>query len=294
MSDSGKTVFEVLKSSRQYLEARGIHEARRSCDLLMSFLLRCKPLELFFKLDYVLSQKQLDAMRRGVKRLAENEPVQYILGTWDFMEHSFKVDKRALIPRPETEELVQIILECEELWQNEPAFVVDVGTGTGCIAICLALAKPDSRFLAIDVSPDALALAAENAKRLYVGDNLVFSDKELSDLIEPGMVDALVANLPYIPTGDYEKLPPHIKNYEPEQALNGGDDGLDIIRVVAEDASMVLKNDGWIFLEMDFRQGAAITELLEQLGFYDITINKDLTGRERFISAKFKDVDSLQ
>lgn len=286
--NSEKTVFEVLKSSRAYLEARDIHEARRSCDLLMSFMLKCQPLDLFFRLDYVLSMKLLDAMRRGVKRLAEHEPVQYILGEWGFMQHTFKTDKRALIPRPETEELVQLILECEELWLAEPAFILDIGTGSGCIAICLALAKPNSRYLGIDVSLDALALAQENAVRLKVGDNLAFSDKELSDLIELDTVNAVVANLPYIPTADYEELPSHIKSFEPSLALDGGEDGLDIIRSVAEDASMVLKNNGYIFLEMDHRQGSAISEMLEQLGFYNITVKKDMAGHDRFVVAQMK------
>lgn len=288
MSDSEKTVFEVLKSSRTYLESRGVAEARRSCDLLMSLMLKCQPLDLFFKLDQVLGQNLLDAMRRGVKRLAENEPVQYILGEWGFMSHTFKTDKRALIPRPETEELVQLILECEDIWAEEPAFVIDIGTGSGCIAICLALAKPNSRYLGIDVSTDALALAQENATRLKVGDNLAFSDKELCDLIEPDSVSVVVANLPYIPTVDYEALPPHIKNYEPAVALDGGEDGLNIIRAVAEDASMVLKNNGYIFLEMDHRQGAAISGLLEQLGFYNISVKQDMAGQDRFVIAQIK------
>ena len=288
MSDSEKTVFEVLKSSRTYLESKDISEPRRSCDLLMSFMLKCKPLDLFFKLDYLLSQKLLDAMRRGVKRLAEHEPVQYILGEWEFMQHTFKTDKRALIPRPETEELVQMVLECEDIWADEPAFVIDIGTGSGCIAICLGLAKPNSRYLGIDVSADALALAQENAVRLNVGDNLVFSDKELSDLIEPDTVNAVVANLPYIPTADYEALSPHVKNFEPAMALDGGEDGLNIIRTVAEDASMVLKNNGYIFLEMDHRQGPAISELLGQLGFCNISVKKDMAGHDRFVVAQMK------
>ncbi len=286
MADSEKTVFEVLKSSRRYLEAKGVAEARRSCDLLMSLMLKCKPLDLFFKLDQVLSNNLLDAMRRGVKRLAENEPVQYILGEWDFMSHTFKTDKRALIPRPETEELVQLILECEDIWAEEPAFIIDIGTGSGCIAICLALAKPNSRYLGIDVSRDALALAQENAGRLKVGNNLAFSDKELCDLIEPDSVSVVVANLPYIPTADYEALPLHIKNYEPAIALDGGEDGLNIIRAVVEDASMVLKNNGYIFLEMDHRQGVAISELLEQLGFYNISVKQDMAGHDRFVVAQ--------
>jgi len=255
----------------------------------MARLLNCKPLELFFKFDLVPNDKLLAAMRRGVKRLAKGEPVQYILGEWDFMEHTFKVDRRTLIPRPETELLVQRVLECEALWRREQPFVVDMGTGTGCIAISLALAKPKGRYLGIDVSRDALELAAENAARLQATDRVAFSDRELSDLIEPDSVSALVGNLPYVPTADYEQLPTHIRDFEPRRALDGGPDGLSAIRAAVEEASVVLEDGGLIFLEIDHRQAEAVCDMLNNAGFGDVAVTKDFAERDRIVSGRMAD-----
>lgn len=289
MSDPGKTVFAILKASCGFLEEQGIREARRPCDLLMARLLDCKPLELFFKFDLVPDDKLLAAMRRGVKRLAKGEPVQYILGEWDFMEHTFKVDRRALIPRPETELLVQRVLECEALWQREQPFVVDMGTGTGCIAISLALAKPRGRYLGIDVSRDALELAAENAARLQATDRVAFSDRELSDLIEPDSVSALAGNLPYVPTADYEQLPTHIRDFEPRRALDGGPDGLSAISAAVEEAAVALEDGGLIFLEIDHRQAEAVCAMLNNAGFRDVAVTRDLAERDRIVSGRLAD-----
>ncbi len=292
MGEETKTVFSVLKAARDYLESRDIHEARRSCELIMAFLLKCKPLDLYFKLDDVLDARSTSAMRRATKRLSEHEPVQYILGEWDFMDHAFKVDARALIPRPETEQLVQLVLECEALWSEPEPFVLDIGTGTGCIAICLALAKPGARILGIDVSHDALELAAENATRHAVLDRLAFSDQELNELVEPGSVSAVVANLPYIPEEDYRALPAHILEHEPELALNGGPEGLRVIASVVEESGLVLKDGGYLFLEIDHRQGAAVTALCTQAGFTDVTVLPDYAGQDRFIRARMVDPES--
>lgn len=281
-----KTVFEVLKAAGKFLESCGTHEPRRSCDLLMAHLLKCKPLEVFFKFDLVLDEKRLAAMRRGTKRLAAGEPVQYILGQWDFMEHTLKVDRRALIPRSETELLVQHVLESEALWKAERPFVVDIGTGSGCIAICLALAKPAAAYLALDTSRDALQLAAENADRLKVADRIAFSDRDLGDLIEPGTVSAMIGNLPYVPTSDYEQLPRHIREYEPREALDGGPDGLSVIGPVIEDAAVALKDDGAIFLEIDHRQAESVSRMLGSNGFSEVIVEQDLAGRDRIVSAR--------
>ena len=293
MSEPGTTVFSVLKAARDYLESRGVHEARRSTELIMAFLLTCKPLDLYFKLDDILDERIISAMRRATKRLAAHEPVQYILGEWEFMDHAFKVDRRALIPRPETEQLVQLVLECEAVWAEPDPFVLDIGTGSGCIAICLALAKPGARVLGLDVSHDALELAAENAKRHAVEDRLAFSDRDLSDLVQPGDVTAVVANLPYIPEADYRALPAHIREYEPESALNGGPEGLNIIAPVVEEAALVLKDGGHMFLEIDHRQGDPVSELCTQAGFKEITVLPDLAGHPRFVRARIDDPDGL-
>jgi len=222
-------------------------------------------------------------MRRGIKRAADGEPVQHILGETGFMESVFKVDRRALIPRPETEVLVQHVLTCDTLWQTEAPAIVDVGTGSGCIVLSLAAARPNARYLAVDTSEEALALARENAATLNLTEHVHFVKADLSDVVDPESMDAVVANLPYIPSADCEQLSPEVRDHEPRSALDGGQDGLDIIRSVVQDAGIVLKNGGMLFLEIGDEQGAAVISLMKESGFADATVKQDLNGRDRVV-----------
>jgi len=283
MSDTPKTVKYVLQSGAQFLEKKGIENPRLVCELLLSKLLGCERLELYLKHDEMLSEKKLAAMRRGIKRAADGEPVQHILGETGFMESVFKVDRRALIPRPETEVLVQHVLTCDTLWQTEAPAIVDVGTGSGCIVLSLAAARPNARYLAVDTSEEALALARENAATLNLTEHVHFVKADLSDVVDPESMDAVVANLPYIPSADCEQLSPEVRDHEPRSALDGGQDGLDIIRSVVQDAGIVLKNGGMLFLEIGDEQGAAVISLMKESGFADATVKQDLNGRDRVV-----------
>ena len=284
MSDSPKTVLHVLQSGAEFLERKRVETPRLVCEMLLSRLLNCKRLELYLRFDETLTEKQLEAMRRGIKRAAAGEPVQYILGSTGFMDAVFKVDPRALIPRPETEELVRYVLACSALWEHETPAVVDVGTGSGCIVLSLAAVHPNGKYLAIDVSEDALALARENAEALKLADHVHFTSADLADVVEPESLDAIVANLPYIPTTTCDQLAPVVRDHEPRGALDGGPDGLDIIRSVAQDASIVLKNGGMLFLEIGEEQGAEVVALLKECGFADVALIKDLAERDRIVS----------
>jgi release factor glutamine methyltransferase len=241
MTQSSRTVAEVLNAAADYLAAKGVEESRLAAEHLASRLLNCRRLELCLKHNQALTEPQLDAMRRGMKRVAGGEPVQYVLGQWDFMGHAFKVDRRALIPRPDTEALVERVLACEALWSRPKPAIADIGTGTGCIVISLALAKPDGLYLALDVSDDALALARENAERFGLAETIPFTHAELCDLVEPESLDAIVANLPYVTTAECDRLPTLIRRHEPRLALDGGEDGLAVIENVTQDAAMALK-----------------------------------------------------
>jgi release factor glutamine methyltransferase len=284
MTQAPRTVAEVLNAATDYLVGRKVDEPRLAVEHLLCRLLNCKRLELSVKHRQVLSDKQLEAMRRGTKRVAGGEPIQYVMGQWDFMGHTFKVDRRALIPRPETEILVEQVLKNGALWDREKPAVVDIGTGSGCIIISLALAKPEGLYLAVDVSEEALELARENAAALGAGTRIAFSLDELCDLIDPASVDAIVANLPYVTTSDYERLPPHIRNHEPRGALDAGPTGLEAIELAVQDASLALKPGGLLFLEIGDTQGAAVSRLLEDAGFDQIAITKDLAGHDRVVS----------
>jgi release factor glutamine methyltransferase len=283
MADTPKTVAGILDATATYLAGKGVDESRLAAEHLLGRLLNCKRLELHSRASEVLNDKQLDAMRRGMKRLAGGEPVQYVLGQWDFMGRTFKVDRRALIPRPETEILVETVLKCGPLWTRQKPSIVDVGTGSGCIVISLALAKPDALYLALDTSDEALELARANAVAAGLGEKIAFTNGEMCDLVEPASLDAIVANLPYIPTAEYEKLPVHIRNHEPRAALDGGPTGRTVIELVVQDAAMALKPGGFLFLEIGEDQATAVTALLEGAGFDAIETVKDLAGRDRVV-----------
>jgi release factor glutamine methyltransferase len=289
MADTPKTVAGILDATANYLSGKGVDESRLAAEHLLGRLLNCKRLEIHSRSNEVLTDKQLEAMRRGMKRLAAGEPVQYVLGQWDFMGHTFKVDRRALIPRPETEVLVETVLKCGSLWSRQKPVIVDVGTGSGCIAISLALAKPDALYLALDTSNEALELARENAVALGLAEKVAFTNGEMCDLVEPTSLDAIVANLPYIPTAEYERLPVHIRNHEPRVALDGGPNGRAVIELVVQDAAMALKPGGFLFLEIGEDQAAAVSALLESTGFDAIETLKDLAGRDRVVKGVLRE-----
>ena len=283
-----KTLSEILKASADFLAAKGVQEPRLAAEWLAARLLKCKRLELPMHGADVLSEPLLDAMRRGVKRVAAGEPVQYVLGRWEFRGLPFIVDRRALIPRSETEELVQLVLDTKELWQGSDVRVVDIGTGSGCIAISIAKERPQVRMLAIDPSNEALDLARENAELNHVKERIVFTSEELSELLEPASVDIIVSNPPYIPSAVVEALSPTVRDFEPRLALDGGPDGMAILRNIAEEATIVLRNGGGLFFELsaEQRQAQTMTRYLAELGFENIVTHRDISGAERFISAR--------
>jgi len=283
MSNSTKTVSHVLKVGADFLESKKVKDSRLACEILLSRLLSCQRLELYLKYNDELSEKQLAAMRRGIKRVGSGEPVQYITGEAGFMDSVFKVDRRALIPRPETEILVKSVLECESLWQNDVPHIIDVGTGSGCIVLSLANVHKKAKYLAIDISDEALSLARENAERMKLSEHIHFVNADLSDVIEPESVNAVVANLPYISTDDCENLDMEVRDHEPRSALDGGPDGLCIINSVVMDSCLVLKNGGMLFLEIGDDQGAKVRSLLEASGFSDVKVIQDLNERDRVV-----------
>ena len=282
--DGDKTLGDVLAVGADYLAKKGVDNPRLAVELLAARLLSCKRLELPLAHDRILDEKRLGSMRRGVTRVAGGEPVQYVVGSTEFMGHEIKVDPRALVPRPETEVLVEAVLACESLWQGRPS-VVDIGTGTGCIVISLALERPNGLYIGIDRSEEALSLAQENAAALGVADRIGFACEELADMVEPGSLDAIVSNPPYIPTDAIDTLPVNVRDHEPRLALDGGPDGLAVLGEIVLDASMALKPGGHVFLEIGEDQGEAVTGLLAGEGFTGISIKPDMAGRDRIVQA---------
>jgi len=281
-----RQVGPILKAATDYLDAKGIESPRVAAEMLMGRLVRCRPMELPLRFNDTLSEKHIAAMRRGIKRVAGGEPVQHIIGETGFYGHTFKTDKRALIPRPETEVLVEAMLAHEHLWTRSQPVIVDVGTGSGCIAVSLAKARPEALYLAFDISDEALSLARENAKALGVDGQITFSSQDLADALEPELIDGIAANLPYIASDAVAALPIEVRDHEPSAALDGGPDGLQVIETLIEDAGILLKPGGVLFLEIGADQAARVRSLLEAAGFDRINVQQDLAGRDRVVSAQ--------
>ena len=311
-----RTIGEFVAAGTEYLARHRVDAPRVACELLACRLFKCPRLELFHHYADTPPPRIVDAWRRGLKRVAHGEPLQYVLGEWDFRHLTLTVDRRALIPRPETEQLVELVLEARDLWNSGKAgptdppaavvagaspaipvacggaggstlpFILDVGTGSGCIVLSLATERPDARYLASDASAEALALARANAERCGVARQIEFRHACGCGEFPAGSVDAIIANLPYIPTAEMAALATCIREHEPLTALDGGADGLDIVRAVAHDAVMVLRPGGWLFLEIGDDQGPATHDLLENLGLVDVTILPDLAGKTRFARAR--------
>ena len=236
-------------------------------------------------MDRQANRAEAAAIVAGICRLARREPIQYVLGSAEFMGRAFKCDPRALIPRPETEELVELVLRCERLWRLARPIIADLGTGTGCIAISLALSRPRAEYLATDVSAAALNLARANALAHGCARRIKFARADVARRPLPAGLDAVIANPPYVRSADYRRLPEHIRLHEPRAALNGGRDGLATIRPLVKNAFHALKPGRFLFLEIGFDQWPKVQQLLRKAGFARSWVRADLSGRNRMVTA---------
>ncbi len=284
---------EVIAKSEAYLAAKKVPDPRVAGELLVARLLGVGRGSIVSSLSAEPSQRQLDAMRRGMARLVRGEPIQYVLGEWDFRRLTLACDRRALIPRPETEELVSRVLdflarpESEGGPGSDRPFVVDVGTGTGAIILSIAKEHPgDLVLLGTDVSEDAIALAKENAARCGLAEKVRFAVADgLDDFDEPQCVDVIVSNPPYVSSAACDALDPRVRDWEPRLALDGGAEGLDYYDRYLGDAVNLLRPGGAVFFEIGESQGDALRRLMSDYGFEDVRIEKDFSGLDRYASA---------
>ena len=283
---SGRRIGDILSAGASWLESRKIEDARLQCEWLAAALLSSSRTELELALGREAPEPFVSQMRDGVRRLGGGEPVQYVIGEWDFRCLTLKTDSRALIPRPETEQLVQLVLDEREVWNSPEPRICDVGTGTGCIAISLAVERPQCRLLAVDADAAALSLARENAALCGVADKVEFRHGRNCGGAAEASLDAVVSNPPYIASRVVDGLPPLIRDHEPRIALDGGADGLDVVREVVNDASIALRRGGWCFLEIGDDQGEAVRGILEDAGFTEIAVLADLAGLTRFAKGR--------
>lgn len=275
----------MIEKAVEFLDRKNVPDAAVAVECLVARLLRCKRGELFSFLQNNALESHAEAMRRALRRLVANEPLQYILGEWDFRHLTLKCDKRALIPRPETEELVSRVLKFMKSRSNP--VVIDVGTGTGAIILSLADEyKADAVLIGSDLSEDAISLAKENAKKCGLEKRVKFVQMDgLDDFDEPGLFDVIVSNPPYIETNAIKGLDARVRDFEPCIALDGGESGIEFYDRYMLDALNLLKSGGGIFFEIGENQGESIANLFNLYGFKSISIEKDYEGHDRYASA---------
>ena len=271
-------LLEVLRGTERYLADRGVENPRLNAEHLLAHALGLKRMELYLQFDRALTEAERAPLRDLVKRRGAREPLQHVLGTAEFHGRTFLSDKRALVPRPETEQLVELALEFAK--NKSAATLLDIGTGSGVIALTIALEIPSATVHASDLSPDALALAAENAARHALNDRLAFHP---ADLLPPGNTkfDLIIANLPYIPSDEIPSLSPEVR-HDPRTALDGGPDGLDLIRRLIDTAPDRLAPGGALLLEIGLGQADAVNTLLSARKFRDISVRPDYQNIPRF------------
>jgi release factor glutamine methyltransferase len=279
------TVLEVLQNTAAYFAKKKVEHPRLNIEHLLADALGKKRIELYLEFDRPLSDRELEPLREKVRRRAEGEPLQHLLGHWDFFGRTFKTDRRALIPRPDTELLVEAVLK--QLVTREPKAtrLVDVGTGSGILAITFALEQPALEVVAADISNDALGLAQENAERLGVSHRIVFRRSDLLDQIE-GSFDWIVANLPYIPTADIPGLQREVQ-FDPALALDGGEDGLAIVKRLIESIPGKIACNGVVALELGQGQAKPVSNFLARQNCREVSIIKDYQGVERVLIARY-------
>lgn len=277
---------EVLCKTESFLDSKGVPDARVAGELLAARLLNIGRGFLSSHLDKDVDERCLEAMRRAMKRLAAGEPVQYVIGEWDFRTLTLKCDRRALIPRPETEELVTRVLKFLETRKAARPFVVDVGTGSGAIILSIAKEyKGEGIFLGTDISADAIELATENAVAANLSERVKFAVADgLDEFDEPEIIDVIVSNPPYIESHVCATLDPRIRDFEPMTALDGGVSGIDFYDRYLSDALNILKPGGAVFFEIGENQGELVRKLLFDYGFDSILIEKDYEGHDRYAS----------
>lgn len=279
------TVVELLKWTAEYLQGKGFHNARLNGDLLLAGTLGLRRLELYLQHDRPLTAEELAAFKERLRRRARREPLQYIDGTAAFRDLVLRVDPRVLIPRPETEVLVQEVLD----WAGgrDGLAAVDVGTGSGCIALALATEGPFARVVGTDASAGALEVAEENRLRAAPGAPV---ELRLGDLLEPvagETFDVVVSNPPYVGDEEAAGLDAEVREWEPGSALFAGPGGLDVYRRLVPAAAGVLRSGGLLALEVGAGQGAAVSRLLEEAECWGPPrVRPDLAGRDRVVLAE--------
>jgi len=276
------TILELIRKTTSFFEKAGVPDPRLDVELLLAHALGLKRMDLYLQFERALSESELDWLRPMVKRRATREPLQHILGKVEFYGLEIRCTAQALIPRPETELLVQRAVELLAARSS----VLDLGTGGGAIALAVAHACSSVTCVATDISENALALARANAEQTGLQKRVEYRQGDLFQPIAPGEIfDLIASNPPYIPSGEISTLQAEVR-HDPSLALDGGADGLAVIRKLIAGAAVFLKKEGWLALEIGRDQASAVREALEKSGWSSIGFVNDLQGIPRIVSAR--------
>jgi len=279
------TVSRVLDWTVKHLKQNGSPSPRLDAEVLLAHARGCPRIKLYTDFDQPMTDAQRAIMRDLVKRRAQSEPVAYLIGEREFYSLTFQLTRDVLIPRPDTEVLV---MELIERARNFPSpKILDLGTGSGCIAVTAAVNLPQAAVTVVDVSPAALEVARSNAMRHKVDSRMEFLEGDLfGPLLDGSRFDFIVSNPPYIPSGELAELQVDVRKHEPQLALDGGPDGLDIIRRIVADLPRFLTESGTFLVEIDPPQSAAVQTMLSETGHFEkISTVKDLAGEQRVVIA---------
>jgi release factor glutamine methyltransferase len=288
------TVLEGIQKSAEFLGKKSVESPRLQAELLLAHVLKLPRMKLYLNFERALTDAETNSFRELVKRRAQREPLQHILGSTSFCGLEIAVNRSVLVPRPETELLAELgwqfllesTLQCvpaREQLEGWTPTALDFGTGSGCIAIALAVKVPDARIVALDVSPEALEMAKQNAARHNVANRVDFLQS--NDFQPQSLFDLVVSNPPYIPSAEIETLEPEVRDYDPRGALDGGADGLDFYRRLAGEARGWLKPSGKIMLEFGEGQADSIRGIFETENWIVEAIREDYTHRQRILIA---------
>jgi release factor glutamine methyltransferase len=283
------TVLEAIQRSAEFLTRKDVDSPRLQVELLLAHVLQLPRLKLYLSFDRVLTEQEVDMLRKFIKRRADREPLQYILGSTSFCGLEMAVNREVLIPRPETELLAERSWEFLQRLESEgkaQPVVLDFGTGSGCLAVILAVKCPQARIHALDISESALNVARQNAQRHQAGERIHFHlGKDFSSVPGDVRFDLLVSNPPYIPSAEVETLQPEVRDYEPRIALDGGQDGLATFRFLAAEAPAFMLPGGCAILEFADGQAEAVKVVFDQHTWIGERVQEDYSGRPRILIA---------
>jgi len=281
-------VHDILNDATHDFEVADIPSARLDAEVLLSFCLGCDRLEFYKNPDMIISETQLAAFRNLIARRLQWEPVAYITSRKEFWSFSLEVNNSVLIPRPDTEVIVEEALNLCRKMDSSEIKILDIGTGSGAIALALAAEITGAKVVATDISEAAVNLAKKNAAALGLKEKIDFRHGNLFEPVN-GFFDIIICNPPYISAREYEKLPTGVKDYEPQEALWAGKSGLEFYEKLIYQAAAFLQKNGWLLLEIGAKQESGVCGIMEAAGFYDsIEMRRDYAGLPRVIKARRK------